>query len=163
MRAVWLMGCRAQPQGGLAPAGRLLSGRRRDRRPRVCPKPCHPSALPGTPHCPCDDPRPPCVPALPPAAGKVVKLNTFCPWKEHLYGLEEELGCAGEVLYCLYEDEREKAWRIQAVGVAPGSFESRKALPTPWRGLRDDELRWAGGTAAGGSLRRCCAAARACC
>lgn len=41
------------------------------------------------------------------------------------------------------QDDREKAWRIQAVGVAPGSFESRKALPVPWRGLRDEELRCA--------------------
>lgn len=32
-----------------------------------------------------------------------MRLDTFCPWKEHLYGLEEELGIAGEVLYCLYE------------------------------------------------------------
>lgn len=41
----------------------------------------------------------------------------------------------------LPQDDREKKWRIQAVGVAPGSFDSRKALPTPWRGLRDAELR----------------------
>ena len=41
---------------------------------------------------------------MPPAiAGRIMKLNTFCPWKEHLYGLEEEMGAAGEVLYCLYE------------------------------------------------------------
>lgn len=39
------------------------------------------------------------------------------------------------------QDERERKWRIQAVGVAPGSFDSRKALPVPWRGLRDAELR----------------------
>lgn len=42
--------------------------------------------------------------AMPPAiAGRIMKLNTFCPWKEHLYVLEEEMGVAGEVLYCLYE------------------------------------------------------------
>lgn len=39
------------------------------------------------------------------------------------------------------QDDREKKWRIQAVGVAPGSFDSRKALPAPWQGLRDAELR----------------------
>jgi uncharacterized UPF0160 family protein len=44
----------------------------------------------------------------------------------------------------LPQDDGEKKWRIQAVGVAPGSFDSRKALPVPWRGLRDAELRWAG-------------------
>lgn len=59
------------------------------------------------------------------------------------------------------QDEREKAWRIQAVGVAPGSFESRKALPVPWRGLRDEELRWAGGAHAAAAGCCCCAAAAA--
>jgi uncharacterized UPF0160 family protein len=34
---------------------------------------------------------------------------------------------------------------VQAVGAAPGSFESRKALPAPWRGLRDAELSAAAG------------------
>jgi len=29
---------------------------------------------------------------------------------------------------------------VQAVAVAPDRFESRKALPAQWRGLRDDEL-----------------------
>lgn len=32
-----------------------------------------------------------------------MRLNTFCPWKEHLYGLEAEMGIEGQVLYCLYE------------------------------------------------------------
>ncbi|PRW61099.1 UPF0160 -like [Chlorella sorokiniana] len=73
-------------------------------------------------------------------SGRVMKLNTFCPWKEHLYDLEAEMGISGQILYCLYEDDREKKWRIQAVGVAPGSFDSRKALPAAWRGLRDAEL-----------------------
>ena len=31
-------------------------------------------------------------------------------------------------------------WRVQAVPVSPESFESRKALPEAWRGLRDEEL-----------------------
>jgi|TARA_B110000090_G_scaffold194798_1_gene230281 urease accessory protein len=30
--------------------------------------------------------------------------------------------------------------RVRAVPAAPGSFASRKALPTPWRALRDEEL-----------------------
>jgi uncharacterized UPF0160 family protein len=29
---------------------------------------------------------------------------------------------------------------VQAVPVSSDSFESRKALPEPWRGLRDDKL-----------------------
>ena len=38
------------------------------------------------------------------------------------------------------------------MGVAPGSFDSRKALPVPWRGLRDAELRCAAGWLAGWPL-----------
>lgn len=38
------------------------------------------------------------------------------------------------------QDDRSKSWRVQAVAVAPDRFESRKALPSQWRGLRDEEL-----------------------
>jgi len=38
------------------------------------------------------------------------------------------------------KDERSKQWRVQAVAVSPDSFESRKPLPSQWRGLRDAEL-----------------------
>lgn len=40
----------------------------------------------------------------------------------------------------IYPDETGGQWRVQAVPVSPESFESRKALPEAWRGLRDDEL-----------------------
>jgi uncharacterized UPF0160 family protein len=74
------------------------------------------------------------------ASGQILKLTSFCPWKEHLHQLEAEEGAKGEIKYVLYEDDRENKWRVQAVGVAPGSFESRKPLPGEWRGLRDAEL-----------------------
>lgn len=54
-------------------------------------------------------------------------------WKEHLYELEKQHGIEGRILYVLYKDQSEGKYRIQAVGVAEGSFASRKALPTPWR------------------------------
>jgi uncharacterized UPF0160 family protein len=59
--------------------------------------------------------------------------------QEHLFDLEKELGKEGSTLYVLYPDESGK-WRIQAVPLSSGSFESRKALPQEWRGLRDDTL-----------------------
>merc|ERR1712107_617101 len=31
-------------------------------------------------------------------------------------------------------------WRVQAVPVNPESFESRRALPEAWRGIRDEQL-----------------------
>lgn len=82
-------------------------------------------------------------------SGAVVKLTHYCPWKEHLHQLEEELGCQGQVLYVVYEDDREKKWRVQAMSAAPGSFQSRKPLPAAWRGLRDEELSAASGIPGG--------------
>ena len=65
----------------------------------------------------------------------------FSP-KEHLFELEEALQIpdAEKPLYVLYPDETGGNWRIQAVPVSPESFESRKALPEQWRGVRDDAL-----------------------
>ncbi|KAL5732023.1 hypothetical protein ACHQM5_004689 [Ranunculus cassubicifolius] len=74
------------------------------------------------------------------ASGEIMKLNQFCPWKLHLFELEEEMKIEPSIKYVLYEDERSKNWRVQAVAVAPDKFESRKALPSQWRGLRDEEL-----------------------
>ena len=42
--------------------------------------------------------------------------------------------------YVIYPDETAGNWRVQAVSVSPESFESRKALPESWRGVRDEEL-----------------------
>jgi len=66
------------------------------------------------------------------------------PWKDHLYTLEEEqnTGEKNKVLYVLYPEKPtpDAKWRIQAVPVSKDSFQSRKALPEPWRGARDDQL-----------------------
>ncbi|KAH0444939.1 hypothetical protein IEQ34_025529 [Dendrobium chrysotoxum] len=78
-------------------------------------------------------------------SSRVAKLNPS--WdepsndKEHLFELEKTLQIseAEKPLYIVYPDESGK-WRIQAVPKSPESFESRKALPEPWRGLRDEEL-----------------------
>lgn len=47
---------------------------------------------------------------------------------------------SGQAIYVVYPDDTAGQWRIQAVSIAPESFESRKALPEAWRGLRDDKL-----------------------
>lgn len=77
-------------------------------------------------------------------SGRIIKLpQGGVPWKQHLYTLEDDLGLTSDdnVLFVLYEDERERKWRIQAVSVGPGSFENRKSIgTTAWRGLRDEEL-----------------------
>lgn len=62
--------------------------------------------------------------------------------QEHLFELEPELGIpatSAAPIYVVYPDESGK-WRIQAVPISSDSFESRKALPEQWRGLRDDAL-----------------------
>ncbi|XP_066319242.1 uncharacterized protein [Miscanthus floridulus] len=66
--------------------------------------------------------------------------SEFMEWKLHLFELEEELKTDPLTKYVLYQDDRSKSWRVQAVGVAPDRFESRKALPEKWRGVRDEEL-----------------------
>ncbi|EHA8591637.1 UPF0160 protein [Cocos nucifera] len=73
-------------------------------------------------------------------SGEIMVLNRFCPWKLHLFELEEELKIDPPIIYVLYQDDRSKNWRVQAVAVSPDKFESRRPLPLPWRGLRDDDL-----------------------
>lgn len=53
-----------------------------------------------------------------------VVFDQFCPWKDHLFGMDTK----EEILYVVYPDEAGK-WRMQAVPSSPDSFESRKALP----------------------------------
>jgi len=74
--------------------------------------------------------------------GKILVFDQFAPWKEHLFELEAELSLSedSKPIYVIYPDETSGNWRIQAVPISPESFESRKALPEAWRGLRDDEL-----------------------
>lgn len=71
------------------------------------------------------------------ASGKVMILDTACPWKDHLFDLEE--ADKQQVLYALYADMG-GGWRVQAVPVDANSFTSRKTLPTVWHGLRDAAL-----------------------
>lgn len=76
----------------------------------------------------------------------IMVLREWAPWKDHVYALEaEECQAIGEdklrkVLYVVYQDTTGNSWRVQCVSVSKGSFQSRKPLPEPWRGLRDDDL-----------------------
>ena len=36
-------------------------------------------------------------------SGEIIRLETVCPWKEHLYELEEELAVEKPLKYCIYE------------------------------------------------------------
>ncbi|KAL9651698.1 hypothetical protein ABK040_009313 [Willaertia magna] len=72
-------------------------------------------------------------------SGQIILIEQFCPWKSHLYVLEEKCGLKGLVKYALFEDKN-GSWRVQAVPLDENSFASRLALHKDWRGLRDNEL-----------------------
>lgn len=72
-------------------------------------------------------------------SGEILILDTFCPWKEHLYSIEKENDSQGSIKFVLFQDSSSK-WRISTVSLTSTSFEFRFGLPEPWRGLRDEEL-----------------------
>jgi uncharacterized UPF0160 family protein len=72
-------------------------------------------------------------------SGKILIFDKFIPWKEHLFNVEIENNALNEILYVLFPDNTNQ-WRIAAVPLNSTSFDSRKKLPEPWRGLRDDAL-----------------------
>jgi uncharacterized UPF0160 family protein len=81
--------------------------------------------------------------------GRILVFERPLPWKDHLYTLEETSPPSPDdslVLYVLYpetnpsETDPHPKWRIQAVPESPSSFTSRKALPEPWCGIRDEKL-----------------------
>ncbi|PSS32294.1 UPF0160 protein, partial [Actinidia chinensis var. chinensis] len=74
------------------------------------------------------------------SSGEIMVLTRSCPWKLHIFELEEEMKIEPTIKYVIYQDERSGNWRLQAVAVSPDKFESRKPLPFPWRGLTDGEL-----------------------
>lgn len=71
-------------------------------------------------------------------SGKIVLLKRFCPWKDHIYALEDALGVE-KVIYVLYIDSN-KCWKIQVVGIPGVMFGMRLPLPEQWRGKRGEEL-----------------------
>ena len=72
-------------------------------------------------------------------SGVIIRLDEMVVWKSHIAALEDSLQLSPPLLYVLYKDERSK-WRVQCVPAAEDSFQSRKALPEAWRGIRDDAL-----------------------
>ncbi|OMH79965.1 UPF0160 protein [Zancudomyces culisetae] len=77
------------------------------------------------------------------SSGEIMVLDTgFCPWGEHLYDIESLSGSDKQVIYILFKDSLAStpSYRVRAVGKSSSSFESRKALPEAWRGVRDEEL-----------------------
>lgn len=74
------------------------------------------------------------------SSGEIMVLMRSCPWKLHIFELEEEMKIDPSIKYVIYQDDRSDNWRLQAVAVSPDKFESRKPLPYLWRGLEHDKL-----------------------
>ena len=60
-------------------------------------------------------------------------LETFCPWKEHLYELEAEREMKTIPKFVLWRDA--KGYCVSTIPLNASSFEFRKGLPVAWRGL----------------------------
>jgi uncharacterized UPF0160 family protein len=74
------------------------------------------------------------------ASGEIILMTECaCPWKEHLFGLEEEKGIEGVIKFTLYADLN-GTWRVQCVPEKTKNFTNRLSLKKEWCGLRDDEL-----------------------
>ncbi|XP_051931619.1 UPF0160 protein MYG1, mitochondrial [Hippocampus zosterae] len=72
--------------------------------------------------------------------GQVMEFSQGgCPWKEHLFALEEELQVEMPIKYVLYSDQNGH-WRVQCVPAGLNTFQSRLPLLEEWRGIRDDAL-----------------------
>ncbi|XP_058450003.1 MYG1 protein [Malaya genurostris] len=73
------------------------------------------------------------------SSGAILELEHSCPWKEHLYELEETYDIAGIPKYVIFFN-KENDWRVICVPLQPASFVCRKFLAAPWRGQRDEHL-----------------------
>lgn len=72
-------------------------------------------------------------------SGAIIELGQFCPWKQHLYAIEQADKCEGEILYCICASSPTDH-RVICVPNTANSFVCRKFLPASWRGVRDDTL-----------------------
>ena len=68
-------------------------------------------------------------------SGEVIVFEAGgCPWRDHLFNLEEELKIEPSIKYVLYTDNNGK-WRIQCVPIRLGSFENRSVKNQIMKGL----------------------------
>lgn len=74
-----------------------------------------------------------------PSGEVVVFSQGGCPWKEHLFSLEEELQVETPIKFVLYPDQNGQ-WRVQCVPAGLNTFQNRLSLLEEWRGVRDEAL-----------------------
>lgn len=71
-------------------------------------------------------------------SGEIIELSQQCPWKDHLYEIEETFNVRPFIKYVLFQGEDN--YRVMGVSLTSRSFVCRKFLPKSWCGLRDDAL-----------------------
>ncbi|XP_013859583.1 MYG1 exonuclease [Austrofundulus limnaeus] len=74
-----------------------------------------------------------------PSGEIMVFSQSGCPWKEHLFALEEELQVEVPIKFVLYSDQNGQ-WRVQCVPAGLHTFQNRLPLLEEWRGVRDEAL-----------------------
>uniref|UniRef100_A0A1A9X1M4 Uncharacterized protein n=1 Tax=Glossina brevipalpis TaxID=37001 RepID=A0A1A9X1M4_9MUSC len=72
--------------------------------------------------------------------GEILLLKRLCPWKQHLFDLEQECNIEGRTKLVIFEDTQDGTWRVAGVPVTPDSFLGRQFLPEEWRGLKNENL-----------------------
>ncbi|XP_078362703.1 MYG1 exonuclease-like [Oculina patagonica] len=73
-------------------------------------------------------------------SGEIIELEGGgCPWKEHLFELEQDLKIEPPIKFVIYTDQNNK-WRVQCVPVRPDAFVNRLSLLEEWCGYRDEPL-----------------------
>eukprot|EP00347_Sterkiella_histriomuscorum_P010961 403374276 len=72
-------------------------------------------------------------------SGEILFMSTPCPWKDHLYELENDNKVGELIKFVLYQDER-KMTRVQTVAPKGNFFAQRVTLCKKWHGLRAQEL-----------------------
>jgi len=73
-------------------------------------------------------------------SGNIFYLDKSCPWKEHLFAVEEELGIKDALKFVIYKDSNDGSYRVQTIPVSLGSFSFRLGIKQEWRGLNPEEL-----------------------
>nr|XP_060618823.1 MYG1 exonuclease [Anolis sagrei ordinatus] len=74
-----------------------------------------------------------------PSGEILVLAQGGCPWKEHLFTLEQEMDLKKPLKFILYTDQGGQ-WRVQCVPSGLHTFKNRLPLLEEWRGLRDEQL-----------------------
>ena len=73
-------------------------------------------------------------------SGEYMFIENSCPWKDHLYNIEQEEGKDGLIKFVFFTDPR-KMFRVQTVTPKGGGYDMRVPLCKAWRGLRAEEIK----------------------